>query len=390
MALSPRLVVIGQDARPYALLLLSYAAALACWLRLTLSFRGESHPDGRALDWVGLGLATAVSLWLHGLGLLHAAALFGALVLTAAPAATPARWKRLAATVGLVGIVYVPCFLVIVGRSGDWGSGWVSWDPVRFPGALLDLYGLHEQTEPWTPIAARILFALLIVIGVRHLWRSGERGIAMGLGLLILFPPLAAALLSMLGQPVFVPRTLVAVLAPAYLTAAYGLTQLSRRPALLLAGVTALVLTTNLAETLRRPSLEAWDELAVVLKREMKPNDVIWVYPNDAAFPVERALGGPSPVTAIPAPFPALTASGSRPAGSPAVVGIDAAAARRWANDHRSPAGATVWLVVSNPGLFDPQGEVARGLSEGRRSGPTRAWRQMTLYPLLPVQGPAR
>jgi uncharacterized membrane protein len=100
MALSPRLVVIGQDARPYALLLLSYAAALACWLRLTLSFRGERHPEGRALDWAGLGLATAVSLWLHGLGLLHAAALFGALLLTAVPGATPARWKRFVITAG--------------------------------------------------------------------------------------------------------------------------------------------------------------------------------------------------------------------------------------------------------------------------------------------------
>jgi hypothetical protein len=203
-------------------------------------------------------------------------------------------------------------------------------------------------------------------------------------------PPLAAALLSSLGQPVFVPRALVAVLAPAYLAAACGLAKLPLRSAALLASAAALIVLTNLAETLSRPSLEAWDELALVLKREMQPNDVVWVYPNEAVFPVERALGGPSSIAAIPAPFPALNAKGSRPAASPGVVGIDAAAARRWANDQRSPAGATVWLVISNPGLFDPNGEVARGLAEGRRSGPTRAWRQMTLYPLLPAQGPAR
>ena len=381
-ALSPRLVVIAQDARPYVLLLLAYAVSIACWLRLTLSFRGDSHPDGRRLDWLGLGLGTSLTLWLHGLGILHAAALLGALMLTATPGGTRRRWRRMTVTVGIVAMSYLPCLLMILDRRGDWSSGWLQWDPIRFPGALLDLYGFHQQTEIWTPLAARIVFALLIALGLRRLWRGGERPVAFGLALLILFPPLAAALLSQLGNPVFLPRTLVAVLAPAYLAAALGLTQMAPRPALLVGGTAALILVVNLAEILARPSLEAWDKVAATLKREMAPGDVVWVYPNEAVFAVERALGGGAAPQAIPAPFPALAAAGSRPAGSPGVVGIDGAAARQWAAAHAPSGNSTVWLVISNPVLFDPNGEVARGLGAGRRGGRLHQWSQIRLQPL--------
>ncbi len=381
-ALSPRLVVIAQDARPYAMLLLAYAVSLACWLRLTLSFRGSSHPEGRFPDWLGLGVGTALTLWLHGLGLLHAAALLGALMLTGVPGATRTRLLRMIVTVGLVGFTYLPCLFMILDRRGDWSSGWVLWDPIRFPGALLDLYGFHEQTEIWTPIAARIVFALLIALGLRRLWRGGDRPVALGLALLVLFPPLAAALLSQLGDPVFVPRTLVAVLAPAYLVAALGLAQMPRRPALLVGGTAALILLINLAETLTRPSLEAWDEVAATLKRQMAPHDIVWVYPNDTVFPVERALGNGAAPQAIPAPFPAVEAAGSRPAGSPAVVGIEGASARQWAAAHAPAGEATIWLVIRNPDLFDPKGEVALGLASGRRGGRLHQWRQIRLQPL--------
>ena len=380
-ALSPRLLVIAQDARPYAILLLAYAVSIACWLRLTLCFR-TSPSDGRLSDWLGLGLGTALTLWLHGLGLLHAAALLGALMLTGIPGATRRRLQRMIVTVGLVGLSYLPCLFMILERRGDWSGGWVQWDPIRFPGALLDLYGFHEQTEIWTPIAARIVFALLIALGLRRLWRCGDRPVALGLALLVLFPPLSAALLSELGTPVFVPRTLVAVLAPAYLVAALGLAQMPRRAAMLVGGTAALILAINLAETLARPSLEAWDEVAATLKQEMAPDDVIWVYPNDAAIAVERARGNGAAPQAIPAPFPALHAAGSRPAGSPAVVGIDGAAARQWAAAHAPKGQATIWLVIGNAYLFDPQGEVARGLASGRRAGRLHQWRQIRLQPL--------
>jgi hypothetical protein len=116
----------------------------------------------------------------------------------------------------------------------------------------------------------------------------------------------------------------------------------------------------------------------------MKPGDVVWVYPNDTALPLGRALRHDIPITSVPAPFPALAAAGTRPAGSPAVVAIDGTAARRFASVQASRPGTTVWLLVRNRGLFDPDGAVAGGLAHGRSPGPARRWRDIDLYPLRP------
>ena len=382
MVLSPRLLIVAQDARPYALLLLAYALSIAAWLRLTVSFKGADRPEGRLIDWVALGIGTALTLWLHALGLIHAGALLGALLCTALPSADRKRWVRAGVTVALVALSYAPCFLMILGRRNDWTNGWVGWDPLSFPGALLDLYGFHHQSEIWTPIGARILFPALIGLGLRALWRRGDRPLATALGLLILLPPLAAALVSQIGQPIFVPRTLAAVLAPAYLVAAFGLCQLNLRSAALVGGVGAIILSVNLAQMLGRPSLEPWDEVAATIESGMQPGDMVWVYPNDTALPLGRALHRPVPIIPVPAPFPALQAEGRRPAGSPAVVAVDRPAARSFGLRHEPAPGAAIWVVIRNPGFFDPGGEVAKGLAQGRRRGAARHWRDIDLQKL--------
>ena len=385
VALSPRLVIVGQDARPYALLLLSYAAALAFWLRLTRAFKGAERPEGSVADWAGLGVSTILVLWLHGLGLLYAAALLGALILTAAPAARRARWIRLSVTVALAGLAYLPCLLMMAARTGDWSNGWLQWDPTALPGAMLDLFGLHRLDEAVTPIVARVLMAVLLFIGLRAVWRSGERTVAWGLTTLILFPPLAAALISQVGFPVFLPRTLVAVIAPAYLVAAFGIAQLPARRLVLAAGAVALIFAINLAQTATRPSLEKWDLAAGILKREMKPGDVIWAYPNDVQLPLELALGRSERIVPIPAPYPAVSAPGYRRLGSPAVVTLDGPLARDWAVKHKPSPHATIWLVWIDSALADPDGQVIEQLAAGRSKGRRREWDALTLLPLHPA-----
>jgi hypothetical protein len=64
------------------------------------------------------------------------------------------------------------------------------------------------------------------------------------------------------------------------------------------------------------------------------------------------------------------------------VVGIDGAAARQWAAAHTPAGKATIWLVIGNPALFDPRGEVADGLAKGRRAGRLHDWPQIRLQPL--------
>jgi hypothetical protein len=384
-AFSPRLLVIAQDARPYALLVFAYALAIYGWLRLANAFRSGAGAPGTVWDWLILGAGTALVLWLHGIGILYAAALLGALLLVAAPSASHRRWLRLALTVGLVVLLYLPCLLILLGRSSDWGSGWLHWNLDALPGNLLDLVSLHRFEEPATPFLARILFPILLFVGIRFLLRTGERGLAGGLLLLLLLPPFGAALVSQLGTPVFLPRTLAGVLVPVYLVSALALAGLPRRPMLAAAAILAAILLVNFAQAVRRPAMEQWGPVAAILKREMGPRDAIWVYPNDVKLPLELALGDGGRIRPIPAPYPALGVAGAHPSGSPAVVAIDEAAARKWASDNEADPRGTIWLVRGGPALFDPDDRILRALAGGRRIGPGRTWDNLDLRPLYPA-----
>ena len=345
---------------------------------------------GRRRDWATVGGGTALVLWLHGIGILYAGALFASLLLSAQPGASRQRWLRLMVTVAAVLLVYAPCLAILIGRSGDWSSGWLPWSPTRFPGAMLELFGLHRFEEMVTPTIALAAMPLLIVAGIRALLRGGERPLARSLALLMLTPPLAAAIVSQVGTPVFLPRTLVGVLIPAYLAIAYALATLPKREATAAGALLALLMLANLAQAVTRPDLESWREVAATLKRQMRPGDVIWVYPNDVKIPLERALGDGARIDPIPAPYPAVGFPGTHPSGSPAVVAINAATARVWASRHAPPPGATIWLLRGGPSFFDPDGTVLDELARGRRHGHARKWLDLELRPLRPAAEPAR
>jgi len=382
-ALSPRLLLLGQDARPYALLVFSYALATFGWLCLTHAFR--EGKCGSAGAWATLGVGTALVMWLHPLGILYGTALFASLLITAAPGATPARWTRLAATVALVTLLYLPCLLMLAGRSGDWGSGWLMWDPLQLPRLLLDLVSLYKSEESVTPTLSRMVIPVLLFIGLRSIVRTEQRSIGAGLALLLLLPPLAAALISQLGTPVFLPRTLAGVLVPAYLIVALVVANLPRRLVLPVSGGLAILFLVNLAQFTGRPPMERWDQVAATLQREMRPGDAIWVYPNDLQLPLEHALGKAAPIAPIPAPYPALHSPGTHPSGSPAVVAINAEAARTWAARQGASPRATIWVVRGGPSLFDPGDGVLSQLAGDRRVGAQRQWDNLDLHALHPA-----
>jgi hypothetical protein len=292
---------------------------------------------------------------------------------------------RLGACVAAVLILYLPCVAILAGRSGDWGTGWLRWNVAAFPGQLLDLISLHRFDEPVTPVLARILIPVLLFLGIRGLFRSGDRDLGRGLLLLILLPPIAAAWISQLAMPVFLPRTLVGVLVPIYLVCGLAIAALPRRQMLAAGAALAAVFLVNLVQAVNRTPMERWDSLTGILAREMGPRDTVWVYPNDAELPLRRAAGPSLAVHPIPSPFPALGVAGSRPSGNAGVVGLDARSARLWADRHPADPAGTIWLVRSAPGLFDREDEVLRGLAGNRRIGPRRQWDDLVLEPLRPA-----
>ncbi len=381
-ALSPRLLVIGQDARPYALLVLAYGVAILGLLRLARTFRDEEAAPGRVADWALLGASTVAVLWLHGLGILFAGALLGALLILALPHAGRGRWQRLLVTVAIAAILYLPCLLMMLGRAGDWSSGWLAWNRAAFLPSFFQLYGLHAHEEGMTPRIAFVLIPFLALVALRRL-RTAHAGLAPAMALLLLLPPLGAAILSELGTPVFLPRTLVPVLLPAYLLVAFAVSEHGRRADLAVAGVLAAAFLLNLGQTLRRPSQEPWADVAAAIQREMAPGDRIWAYPNDAAIPLERALGSGRSLFPVPAAFPALQAPGVRRLGSPGVVMLVPEQARRW-RLAQAPVRGTIWLV-RRPSR-DPGSRILAELAQGRRLGRPRRWPGVVLVPLYPAQ----
>lgn len=385
---SSRLLLVSQEARPYSLLFLAFLGAVHGWLRLANDFgSGGTAAAGRWSSWAILGTGTIFVLWLHALGILYAAALFLALLLVAARPAPerPARWRRLAVVTLLVVLLYLPCVYLLGARTGDWSTGWLRWNPGAFPFTFLALFGLQSFGEPLPSLVALFLLPALCLLGLGWLWRQGMAAIAAGLALILLVPPLSAALISQLGVPVFLPRTQIGMLVPVYLLSGLAVAMLPRFSRWACVGLLALAFTVNLAQAVERPAQEPWAKVADHLRLHMGLEDRIWVYPNDRALPLRAAYGPGVRIEPIPAPFPALDAPGRRIAGSPAVVAVDAESAREWAAAHPPPPGATVWLLRQRSDLFDPGDRVAEALAEGRRPGNRIAWSDIDLQPLRPA-----
>ncbi|MEA3016483.1 MAG: hypothetical protein QOI38_1205, partial [Sphingomonadales bacterium] len=207
---------------------------------------------------------------------------------------------------------------------------------------------------------------------------------AIGFFLLMFLPPLAAALVSALGTPIFLPRTLIGLLAPAYLAAAFGLATLDRRAFAAAAAALALVFGVNLGEALARPPYEPWDEVAETIRAGMRPGDEVWAYPNHFQLPLRAALGPDASIVAVPAPYPALEAEGVRQTGSPGVVTLTPEAAARWRAARRVPDQATIWLVRRGHRIHDPTGAVFRIIAGGRRAETVREWRDLDVVALRP------
>src|SRR5206468_2683430 len=77
-ALSPMLVILDQEVRPYPLLIFAYSIATLGLLRLLREFRAGHAGSWRS--WMLLGVGTELSLWAHGIGILYAACVMVALL----------------------------------------------------------------------------------------------------------------------------------------------------------------------------------------------------------------------------------------------------------------------------------------------------------------------
>ena len=376
-ACSPMLVMIGQEARPYPVLIFAYALATLGVLRLGREFEGGGA--GTLRSWAILVAGMELGLWAHGLGALYALCLAAALAPAWLKQLTRDRLVRGVVAAVLVALVYLPCLAMMTNRAGDWGTGWLRWEPLM----ALQLLGLYAVPVEVLTIGSALAAIVMLLLMKRAIQTglSGRRWTAERAFLLLWWgPPLLAIAVSMAGMPIFLPRTLSATLVPAYLALGGALASTDNaRERLAFAAALVLTLTPTALQMSLRPATEPWDEVGAYLGRNVRAGDQVWLYPNDSALPLREA-GVTVPMRGIPGDYPATNFKGPIRAGSPAVVSLTAVQARDLAAGAAS-AQSTIWLVTRQSAIFDPSNEAPTALARTRRRGTMAEWGYINVTP---------
>jgi len=379
-AASPVLLMLGQEARPYPLLIFAYAVAILGLLRLHREFATGPGSWG---SWTLLAIGAEIVLWSHGLGAIYALCL--GLALAPAWLSSPVDRDRLirGSTAAMaVTLLYLPCLLMMVSRAGDWGTGWLSWKPAM----LLQLLGLYAI--PWEAMTfGSAVAALVMLLLIKRAVQSAveRRGWNADRAILILWwgPSLIAAAVSAVAMPIFLPRTLAATLVPGYLALAGAVAGTSaRRERFGLTAAMAIILPVTAVQVVLRPPTEEWRAVAAYLDRNVRDGDQVWLYPNDSALPLREAgFGAIGQAKGIPGDYPATGFKGPIRAGSPAVVSLTPDQAALVARNAALKRVPVIWLVSRQSRLFDPHNDLTSALGGLRRPGTSQQWGYITVRP---------
>ncbi len=381
-ACSPLLVGLGQEARPYPLLVLAYGIAILAVLRLMREFRDDG--EGQWSSWLLLLVGTELTLWSHSLGVLYGVCL--ALALAPSWLKSPTNRTRLRRgiiiAVGVV-LLYLPCLLIIARRASDWGTTWLEWKPSMLL-QLVSMYSVMDVTTVVSVVAV-ILTLLLAKRAVQHAFNGHGWNENRAILLLWLGPPLLSAFVSAFFVPVFLVRTLAGTLVPAYLAIAGAAARTpSPRERAMLAIAICVTLVPSTLETALRPAFERWDLVADYIARNAAPGDQVWLYPIDSALPLaETGVKISAPIRSLPAPYPTLGVTGPMHAGSPAVVSLSPVQMRKIAEDPLLKRVRTIWLVTRQSGIFDPHNDMPRALAHVRQPGRAQEWGYISVQPFM-------
>ena len=382
VACSPMFMVIGQEARPYPLLTLAYSLAILAMLRLVDQFR--SGGAGSWSAWLLFGGSTAFTCWSHALGILYGLCLaLTVLPLWLSRPINGIRLTRGIVTAAAVAAIYLPCLLMMTSRAQDWSTNWLAFHPNMLLVQLLALYTVPVEALTIGSAVAALAMILLIKRSLATTWESKGWNSDRLMLLLWLGPPMLAALISVLYEPVFLARTLSGTLVPCYLMIAGAIARSddARERRIISAAICATLLPTAIWLALREPT-ERWDLLSAYLSRNVQADDQVWLYPADSALPMD-AVGRPVPgmVRAIPEPFPTLGFKGPIRAGWPAVVSLTPRQAQQFAEDPAAAKAPVIWLVTRQSGIFDPKDDLPAALARVRRSGPMEEWGYINVRP---------
>lgn len=378
IALSPALIDMSRDVRPYPVLILVYATASFALLRLGRIAAGERRIA--AGPFALYLVALALILWLHNLGILYGLAVgLALLALVLRRDLTKRDWALLIGGHALVALVYLPALLILIDQAPTWiHSTWLHFDAPRLPGRLALLWAAPGLIAIYAGG-----FLALLGIGALVRLREGWR-VAAALLLLALLPVALSILISILKAPVFITRTMTPVAVPALLLLAIGgagwanALRWAALPALLL--LAGSMAWTDSIVLHARP-MQDWYGTVGWLQQRYRPGDEIWSYPNEGALPLDYAArdkGLTFVDRPIPTPIPTLDGGpGSwNPTGSRGVFSLPPEALNAIAGSPQARTIPTIWLHRLGAHTYDKGDVLLHALAADRvivgrwRSGP--------------------
>ncbi|MBA2935367.1 hypothetical protein HZF05_14870 [Sphingomonas sp. CGMCC 1.13654] len=367
VALQPLLVGMSRQLRPYPVMILVYALSLLPLLRL-LADSIARRPLGAGAV-LGFFVCEALMLWLHSLGPLFGLAMTLSLAVAVLHRGLSRRdWAWLVVGQGLVGLLYLPAFLIMLHQARTWvKTGWVVFDIHDVPLTIAQIW------LDWNAWACLIGFAL-VVTGLLVLSRRARGGRPAAILLLMaVLPVLLSVILSATVSPVFLARTLSPTAVPALMLVGLGLCWPGRGAWAALAGF--VLVAASMAwidrELAKAGPPQDWRAALAWLEPRVAPGDIVWAYPNEGALPLAYALQAERhtlPWRQVPAPVPALglAATALHPTGGMGAVSLYPAqidTLMRTAEAKRPP---TIWLLRLSPELYDKDDTMLHALERER------------------------
>ena len=366
-AVSPLLVEMTREIRPYPLMILVYASAIHGLLGIA-----ERRAAGLSLAgpaFAGYLACVALMLWLHNLGPLYAAALGLALLcVVRARTLTTADWLWLFGGHVLVILIWSPALFILLDQAPMWVKAtWLEWSTddiwrratIMFSGPGDDM---------------RITAAVLALFGGAMLLRAQGGRLLAALLILGILPIAVSLIVSATIAPVFIIRTMTPLAIPAILLMACAVTSNWRNvswPVPLAALIWIVIAQSHFDLRARQHVKRDWYRTMEWLAPRFRPGDMVFAYPNEGALPFDRAVrdyGLSMPSRPIPTAIPSLNPPPGSwyVSGSRGVPSLDRGHLRKIAEEPATRAVPTIWLLRLGPWAYDKGDVFLEELSKDR------------------------
>ena len=304
-AVSLPLVYWGQNARGYAPMV---ALTVAAFLSLVVLVDVEGGRRGRRLAWIGYVVFTVLAIYSS----------FVAVLVVPAQLVTVLWYRRAARPLAAALVAIAACCVPLVALAFRRGPGQLFWLPRPTLTGEKEVFqaltgaGLQPNFHPTATTTVLLVATLVLLLGIAAMIivrvLRGPRERASWAQTLVLawlvFPVAFAWIESYFGQPILLPRNLLACAPAAAILLALGLSHARVPRPLALAGLVAILAlrVLQLAPSYG-VSPEGWQAASAHVLAGARPADCVAFYPTDGRMAFQYYLGtGTAAVARAPRP----------------------------------------------------------------------------------------